>query len=65
MFQLFPPLVHSAVTLHSAYLAMAHALLESQLFQDSKPLYDSCCVPFGTCWCVLAQNRCGLRMRIC
>ena len=28
-------------------------------------VFKSCCVPYGACWCLLAQNRWNLRMRIC
>ena len=31
----------------------------------SEPLIMSCFVPYGTFWCILAQNRWHLRMRIC
>ena len=33
------------------------AFAETHLFQGSKPLFKSCCVPYGTYWFILTQNK--------
>ncbi len=39
-----------------AYLTIAHALLQKKSFQGSEPLFSSCCVPYGTCWCLRTKQ---------
>ena len=35
-----------------AYLSTAHVHLQKHSFQGSELLFQSCCVPYGTCWCI-------------
>ena len=42
---------------HSAYLPIAHALLQKH--------YKSCVVSYGTRWCIVAQSKWHSRMCIC
>ena len=47
------------MSLHVADLTIAYALLQKH------SLLNSCFVPCGTYWCILAQNRWNSHMRIC
>ena len=50
-------MVHYTVT-WAAHLTVAHALSQKDSFQASPP----CCVQYGMCWCMWAQNRWHLRI---
>jgi len=51
--------------LRDADLTIAQALLQKHSVQDLEPIFKSSFVPYGMLWCVLALNRCHLRMCIC
>ena len=52
----FLHVVGSSVSCRGAYLTIAHALLHFTLFCMVQSRYKSCVYPYGTGWCVLAQN---------
>ena len=41
---------------YGADFKVAHALLQKHSFQGLELLFKSSNVPYGTCWCVLADN---------
>ena len=50
---------------YGTYHRTAHALVPKHTFQSSEPLLRSFCVPYGSCWCLLAQNVWHLRICNC
>mgnify|MGYP006896101135 CR=1 FL=1 len=65
IFQLFPPCGRFKCTLVLCIFGNGACTLQKYAFQGSEPMFKSCWVPYGTCWCVLAHDKCHLRMRIC
>ena len=61
----FLHVVHSSVSRYGIFDNCACVLGEKLISRLIVKSHYSSHVMFRTCWCLLAQNRCHLRMRIC